>query len=45
MSECNYFKVATSTCLRTVETVIHFVVVTEYNAMRHFERACHRHRA
>ncbi len=40
-NECNYFKAATSTCLRAVQSVIHFMAEGE----RRFERACHEHYA
>lgn len=39
MSECNYFKAATSVCLRTVQSVIHFIQDGE----RRFESACEQH--
>lgn len=41
MSECNYFKAATSVCLRTVQAVIHFIQEGE----RRFEHACEQHYA
>ena len=43
MSECNYFQVATSICLRPVQAVIHFIVVTEHAALRFAEHACKQH--
>ena len=39
--ECNYFRAATSVCLRTVQAVIHFAAGEE----RRFERACKKHYA
>lgn len=41
MSDCAYYKAATSSCLRTVQSVIHFVAEGE----RRFERVCKEHYA
>lgn len=43
--ECSYFRAETSVCLRPVQAVIHFIVVTEHAALRFAERTCKAHYA